>query len=79
LAPRYPAAQVEAQLEEIQQEDGDYPIQLQPEMVEPEHQEVQPRRILRKIQRRLFLRMMRQRNNHSCMMGFFWRLMRTGI
>jgi hypothetical protein len=29
LAPRYPAAQVEAQLEEIQQEVGDYPVQLQ--------------------------------------------------
>jgi hypothetical protein len=38
-----------------------------------------PRRILRKIQRRLFLRMMRQKNSHSCMMGFFWRLMQTGI
>jgi hypothetical protein len=42
LAPRYPAAQVEAQLEEVQQEVGDYPVQLQPEMVEQEHQEVQP-------------------------------------
>jgi hypothetical protein len=37
------------------------------------------RRILRKIQRRLFFRMMRQKNNHSCMMGFFWKLMQTGI
>jgi hypothetical protein len=41
LAPRYPAAQVEAQLEEIQQEVEDYPVQLQPEMVEQGHQEVQ--------------------------------------
>jgi hypothetical protein len=41
LAPRYLATQVEAQLEEIHQEAGDYPVQLQPEMVEPEHQEVQ--------------------------------------
>jgi hypothetical protein len=41
LAPHYPAAQVEAQLEEIQQEVGDYPVQLQPEMVEQGHQEVQ--------------------------------------
>jgi hypothetical protein len=32
---------VEAQLEEIQQEVGDYPVQLQPEMVEQGHQEVQ--------------------------------------
>jgi hypothetical protein len=38
-----------------------------------------PRRILRKIQRRLFLRMMRKRNSHSCMMGFSWRLMQTKI
>jgi hypothetical protein len=42
LAPLYPAAQVEAQLEETQREVGDYPVQLQPEMVEQEHQEVQP-------------------------------------
>jgi hypothetical protein len=28
LAPRYPAAQVEAQLEEVQQEVGDYPVQV---------------------------------------------------
>jgi hypothetical protein len=42
LAPRYPAAQVEAQLEEIQQEVGYYSVQLQPEMVETEHQEVLP-------------------------------------
>jgi hypothetical protein len=41
LAPRYLATQVEAQLEEIHQEAGDYPVQLQLEMVEPEHQEVQ--------------------------------------
>jgi hypothetical protein len=37
LAPRYPAAQVEVQLEEVQQEVGDYPLQVQPEMVEQEH------------------------------------------
>jgi hypothetical protein len=42
LAPHYPTAQVEAQLEEVQQEVGDYPVQLQLEMVEQEHQEVQP-------------------------------------
>jgi hypothetical protein len=42
LAPRYPAAQVEAQLEKVQQEVGDYPVQLQSEMVEQEYQEVQP-------------------------------------
>jgi hypothetical protein len=36
-------------------------------------------RILRKIQRRLFSRMMRQRNNHNYMMGFFWRLMQMEI
>jgi hypothetical protein len=42
LAPRYPAAQVEAQSEEVQQVVGDYPIQVQPEMVEQEHQEIQP-------------------------------------
>jgi hypothetical protein len=42
LAPRYPAAQVEAQLEEVQQEIGDYPVQVQLEMVEQEHQEIQP-------------------------------------
>jgi hypothetical protein len=42
LAPRYPAAQVEAQLEKVQQEVGDYPVQLQSEMVEEEYQEVQP-------------------------------------
>jgi hypothetical protein len=41
LAPCYPAAQVEAQLEEIQQEVGDYPVHLRPEMVEQGHQEVQ--------------------------------------
>jgi hypothetical protein len=41
LAPRYPTAQVEAQLEEIQQEVRDYPVQLQPEMVEQGYQEVQ--------------------------------------
>jgi hypothetical protein len=34
LAPRYPTAQVEAQLEEMQQEVGDYLVQLQPEAVE---------------------------------------------
>jgi hypothetical protein len=28
LAPRYPAVQVEAQLEEMQQKVGDYPVQL---------------------------------------------------
>jgi hypothetical protein len=32
---------VEAQLEEIQQEVEDYPVQLQPKMVEQGHQEVQ--------------------------------------
>jgi hypothetical protein len=42
LDPRYPAAQVEAQLEEVQREVGDYPVQVQPEMVEQAHQEVQP-------------------------------------
>jgi hypothetical protein len=42
LAPRYPAAQVEAQLEEMQQEVGDYPVQLQPEMVKQGYQVVQP-------------------------------------
>jgi hypothetical protein len=42
LAPRYPAAQVEAQLEEVEQEVGDYLRQVQPEMVEQEHQEIQP-------------------------------------
>jgi hypothetical protein len=42
LAPHYPAAQVEAQLEEVQQDFGDYLVQLQPEMVEQEHKEVQP-------------------------------------
>jgi hypothetical protein len=36
-------------------------------------------RILKKIQRRLSLRMMRKKNSHSCMTGFFWRLMQTGI
>jgi hypothetical protein len=41
LAPCYPAAQVEAQLEEIQHEVGDYLVQLQPEMVEQGNQEVQ--------------------------------------
>jgi hypothetical protein len=35
--------------------------------------------ILRKIPRRLFSRMMRQRNSHSCMMGFSWRLMQMEI
>jgi hypothetical protein len=34
LAPRYLEAQVEAQLEDIQQEVGDYLEQLHPEMVE---------------------------------------------
>jgi hypothetical protein len=42
LAPRYPAVQVEAQLEEMQQEVGDYPVQLQPEAVEQGYQAVQP-------------------------------------
>jgi hypothetical protein len=42
LAPRYPAAQVEAQLEEVEQEVGDYLRQVQPKMVEQEHQEIQP-------------------------------------
>jgi hypothetical protein len=42
LAPRYPAAQVEAQPEEVHQEVGDYPVQVQPGMVEQEHQEIQP-------------------------------------
>jgi hypothetical protein len=42
LAPRYPAAEVEAQVVEVQQEVKDYPVQLQPEMVGQEHQEVQP-------------------------------------
>jgi hypothetical protein len=41
LAPRYPAAQEEAQLEEMQQEIGDYPVQLQPEAVEQGYQAVQ--------------------------------------
>jgi hypothetical protein len=43
LAPHYPAAQEEAQLEVMQQEIGDYPVQLQPEVVEQRYQAVQPR------------------------------------
>jgi hypothetical protein len=42
LAPHYPAAEVEAHPEEVQQEVGDYPVQVQPGMVEQEHQEIQP-------------------------------------
>jgi hypothetical protein len=42
LAFRYPAAQVEVQVEEVQQDVGDYPVQVQLEMVEHEHQEIQP-------------------------------------
>jgi hypothetical protein len=34
LAPHYPAAEVEAHPEEVQQEVGDYPVQVQPGMVE---------------------------------------------
>jgi hypothetical protein len=40
LAPRYPTAQEEAQLEEMQQEIGDYPVQLHPEAVEQGYQAV---------------------------------------
>jgi hypothetical protein len=34
LAPRYPAAQLEAQLEEVKKEVRDYLVELQPEMVD---------------------------------------------
>jgi hypothetical protein len=48
-------------------------------MVEQEHQEVQPQEDIEEDPDEVVLRMMRQKNSHSCMMGFFWRLMQTGI
>jgi hypothetical protein len=79
LAPRYPAAQVEAQLEEVQQEVGDYPVQVQPEMVEQEHQEIQPREDIEEDPEEIVLRMMRQKSSHSSTTGFFWRSTQMGI
>jgi hypothetical protein len=38
----YPAAEVEAQPEEVQEEVGDYPVQVHLGMVKQEHQEIQP-------------------------------------
>jgi hypothetical protein len=40
---------------------------------------VQPQGNIEEDPEEIVLRMMRQRNSHSCMMGFFWRLMQMDI
>jgi hypothetical protein len=79
LAPCYPAAQVEAQLEEIQQEVEDYPVQLQPEMMEQGHQAVQPPEDIEENPEEVVFEDDEAEEQPQLYERFFWRLMQTGI